>query len=99
MRTAPVAEKARQWSLEGLTVSGLDVPLRIWAETLSDEAVATQAHLWPEAESWPKELHLTNQRALNMLDQWMSEPDELGSAWWEAFETELKQRRLVFPEE
>jgi len=28
----------------------------------------------------------------------MSELDELGSAWWEAFEAELKQSRLAFRE-
>jgi len=93
-----VVREFEKLPLEGRTASGLDVPLRILAETLADEVVTTQANLWPEAAPRPKAIRPVNQRALALLDQWMSEPDELGSAWWEAFEAELKQNRLAFRE-
>ncbi len=99
IQALPGARGVKQWSLESRTVSGWDFPLRIWAGTLADEVVTTQAYLWSEAAPGLKELRPANQRALALLDQWMSEPDELGSAWWESFEAELKQHRLVFPEE
>jgi len=35
-----------------------------------------------------------NLRALDLLDAWMSEPDDLGEAWWDDFERELQQHRF-----
>ena len=98
MPAMPVVRAVEKLPLEGRTASGLDVPLRIWAEALAGERTATQTYLWVEAAPRPKAVRPANERALALLDQWMSEPDELGSAWWEAFEAELKQHRLAFPE-
>lgn len=39
-----------------------------------------------------------NQQALTLLKAWCDEPDELGDAWWDEFETDLYQNRLNFPE-
>ena len=94
-----VATGLEQRSLKSHTASGLDVSLRSWAETLADDVIATQAYLRPEAAPRSKAILPGNERALALLDQWMCEPDELGSAWWEAFEAELKQYRLAFHEE
>jgi hypothetical protein len=35
---------------------------------------------------------------LAFLDQWMSEPDDLGQEWWDSFDDELEANRLRFPE-
>ncbi len=99
MPAMPVVKEVGKLPLEGRTVSGLDVPLRIRAETLADEAVTTQAYWWSEAAPIPTAIRPANERALALLNQWMSEPDELGPAWWEAFEAELKHNRFAVPEE
>ena len=35
---------------------------------------------------------------LAFLDEWMSEPDNLGQEWWDDFDEELKANELHFPE-
>ena len=45
IQAVPVARGVKQWSLESRTVSGLDVPLRIWAETLADASQETRFQL------------------------------------------------------
>jgi len=39
-----------------------------------------------------------NEKALKLLHEWMAEPDDMGEAWWDEFEAELRQNRLTFPE-
>lgn len=39
-----------------------------------------------------------NEQALQLLEKWLAEPDDLGDAWWDEFEAELRQNRLTFPE-
>ena len=40
------------------------------------------------------EQRAANQAALELLDAWMAEPDDLGDAWWAEFEEELMQNRF-----
>lgn len=40
-----------------------------------------------------------NKRALALLDEWMSEPDDLGEDWWAEFEMDLREHRLAFRNE
>ena len=35
-----------------------------------------------------------NQRALALLEEWMSEPDDMSEEWWEEFERELREHRF-----
>jgi hypothetical protein len=35
-----------------------------------------------------------NQAALALLEEWMSEPDDLGDDWWDDFENDLRQNRF-----
>ena len=35
-----------------------------------------------------------NQRALALLEEWMSEPDDMSEEWWEEFEGELGEHRF-----
>lgn len=46
--------------------------------------------------SWgsPTALRTANRQALRLLDEWLSEPDDLGDEWWDAFERELRDHRL-----
>ncbi len=44
------------------------------------------------------ELRPENRRALDLLDAWMAEPEDLGETWWDAFERELRQRRFSLRE-
>jgi len=37
-----------------------------------------------------------NRQALQLLEAWLSEPDDLDNDWWDAFELELRNRRLIF---
>lgn len=40
----------------------------------------------------------SKQDFLKFLDEWMSEPDEMGEEWWAHFDEDLKAHRLHFPE-
>ena len=85
--------------IDSRTASGFDIPLRIMAETLANESVTTRTHSLSQVALAREPVRLANERALILINQWMSEPDELGAAWWEAFENELKLVRLAFREE
>ena len=39
-----------------------------------------------------------NRRALALIEEWLSEPDDLGEEWWDSFEQDLKKYRLSFRE-
>lgn len=39
-----------------------------------------------------------NRAALDWLDRWLSTPDTMGSAWWEAFERELREHPIELGE-
>ena len=42
------------------------------------------------------QLRPQNRRGLALLEDWLAEPDDLGDAWWDDFERDLKQHRLSF---
>jgi hypothetical protein len=41
---------------------------------------------------------MSKEEFLAFLDEWMSEPDDLGEEWWARFDEELKAHRLHFPD-
>jgi len=43
-------------------------------------------------------LRAANREALLLLADWLSEPDDLGDEWWDAFELELRNRRFSIKE-
>jgi hypothetical protein len=53
----------------------------------------------PEDNTLPEsDLPSQNQRALDLLRAWISEPDDLGEAWWVEFERDLEENPLRFRE-
>ncbi len=49
-------------------------------------------------EAIGKQIRPQNQKALHLLSDWLSEPDELGPAWWDEFRQDLEENRLTFRE-
>jgi hypothetical protein len=39
-----------------------------------------------------------NKRIIELLKQWVQEPDELGKNWWDSFEKQLAANRISFGE-
>ncbi len=56
-----------------------------------DSILATQ----PEMNE-PRDIRPKNKHAIELLDAWLSEPDELGPEWWDEFEWEMNACRLSF---
>lgn len=64
------------------------------SSAISCSSVATPVS-FPELRSGqPQTLHPRNQRLLETLGAMASQPDTLGSAWWEAFREALQRDRL-----
>ncbi len=47
-----------------------------------------------EEEVDESKLVVANRRAMALLDEWMSEPDNLGQEWWDEFDNELRANRF-----
>ncbi len=67
--------------------------VRLIVETPSALSEVTERYAVKDTE-----LSSRNRRALALLRDWMAEPDELGSAWWDAFERDLARNRLTLGE-
>src|SRR3972149_9171270 len=84
-----------QGVIESITATGVDVALRVWVNMLSADRLTTRAYLSAMSYATPQ-IRPENRRALALLDEWMSAPDDLGEDWWAEFEKELGEHRLAF---
>lgn len=84
--------------IKSVTATGVDVALQIWMGILAADLLTTRAYLSAMSYAAPQ-IRLENRRALALLDEWMSEPDDLGEDWWAEFEKELREHRLAFRHE
>ena len=82
-------------SVKSVTATGVDVALRIWMNILAADLLTTRAYLSAMSYAVPQ-IRPENKRALALLDEWMSELDDLGEDWWAEFEKELREHRLAF---
>ncbi len=80
------------------TASGLDGDL-IFIISLWESDLWTTRPYYTEIRAEFSDIRPENRRAIELLDAWMSEPDELGPEWWEEFDRELAASRLAFRSE
>jgi len=92
------AEPIDRGSVKSVTATGVDVALRIWVNILAADLLTTRAYLSAMSYAVPQ-IRPENKRALALLDEWMSEPDDLGGNWWAEFEKDLREHRLAFRHE
>jgi len=84
--------------LVGTSASGLDLTARFLFRLQADQVdIARSFRLQSTAVTTPV-LRPENRRALELLEAWMAEPDDLGEAWWDDFERELRQHRFSLRE-
>jgi hypothetical protein len=95
--TLPAVKDADR-PLVGVSASGLDLTARFLVRLQADQVdIARSFGIQSAAVSTPA-LRPENRRALELLEAWMAEPDDLGEAWWDDFERELQQHRLSLRE-
>ena len=56
--------------------------------------MAYMQRLSQSSESSEEKIPSQNQQALALLEEWMSEPDDMSEEWWEEFERELGGHRF-----
>ena len=94
----PLPAKDADRPLVGTSASGLDLTARFLVRLQADQVdIARSFRLQSTAVTTPV-LRPENRRALNLLEAWMAEPDDLGEAWWDDFEHELQQHRFSLRE-
>ena len=84
----------------GVIASGIDLVLVTTQHLYHDKAITASQYrlhtdILPETK---QQLRSQNQRALAIIEAWMSEPDDLGTEWWDEFEQEIQHNRLTFRE-
>jgi len=90
------ADSQRPANIVGSAASGLDLAAEITLRLYEEKADTARHYAW-QSEALPEAaLSPQNRRALALLEEWYSEPDDLGEAWWTEFEQELRQNRLTF---
>lgn len=62
---------------------------------MAHRALATNRTRSTSRRCSKEELHRKNQRAIKLLDDWMSTPDDMGAEWWTEFEADLKANRFT----
>lgn len=85
-------------SVVGASATGLDLVSQLLMQLRKDQTDATSPYTLQSAVLPESKLPPQNQRALALLNAWMSEPDDLGDAWWDEFERDLAKHRLRFRE-
>lgn len=84
--------------LVGTSASGFDLTAMFQLHLQTDQVRSVRSFwLQSVAVSGPA-LRPQNRRALDLLEAWMAEPDDLDEAWWEDFERELQQHRFTLRE-
>ena len=78
----------------GTAASGLDLVTGFVIRLCQDQVDAAGYYPLQSAALPEIELRPQNQRALILLQTWLTEPDELGKDWWDAFERDLRQHRF-----
>ena len=46
-----------------------------------------------------KRLNAKNRAAIKLLDEWMSQPDDMGEEWWNEYMKQLKENRFTIRRE
>lgn len=81
----------------GVAASGLDLAVDLLFR-LYEGSVNTANQYQFQSVVWDETMpRFRNQSALDLLRDWMLEPDDLGDAWWEEFDRGL-HHRLSFRE-
>lgn len=90
------ANRLKSWLREtSYTASGLDGDL-ILRTSLWESDLWTTRPYYAEIREELTRIRPENRRAIELLDAWMSEPDDLGPEWWAEFDRELAASRLSF---
>jgi len=77
------------------TASGLDSRITFLAKLWESDLWTTRPY-YTKIREEPARIRPENRRAIELLDAWMSEPDDLGPDWWDEFDRELSAFRLSF---
>ncbi|MBN1316583.1 MAG: hypothetical protein JXA42_13990 [Anaerolineales bacterium] len=76
----------------GVAASGMDLEAGLLFRLRKDLNDAASYYQFQSAAGRYIALRPQNRLALELLQEWMEEPDDLGEAWWEAFDRELSHR-------
>jgi hypothetical protein len=94
----PGVESEGRVRIFGAASRGMDLDVQLLMDMRREQSETVghydlQSAVLPERTIRPQ-----NRHALALLKAWMDEPDDLGEAWWEEFEQELREHRLGFRE-
>lgn len=97
-RLKPSSVKDEERPLVGTSASGHDLTVRFLVRFQEDQAGPVRSFRLQSTAVRAPALRPENQRALDLLEAWMAEPDDLGQTWWEDFERDLQQHRFSLRE-
>ena len=85
-----------------MTLAELTDKVRFVTDAEGKQAVQLDLQTWQEIVVLLQDTEAgsesQNQRALGLLQAWMSKPDDKDKAWWDELEADLQQNHLTFRE-
>lgn len=97
-REGTYAEDGQIVMMTGTATSGLDLITGFMIRLRQDQRETAGKYPLQSAALPETVLRSRNRRALSLLQTWLSEPDDMGDAWWDDLEQEMRQNRLSFSE-
>jgi hypothetical protein len=82
----------------GLAASGLDLIPALLDRLQDDQRGTANTYPIENVLLYRPAIRPENLRALELLDAFLAEPDDVGDAWWADFEQDLQEHRFNIPE-